>query len=134
MSQEITPRPQVEPATPVEPVAAAPVAAVGPAYNLRLVLAIWFVTGVVDVIVGLRFLMKALGASTVSAFTTFVYGLSDPLVGPFRGIFPESAHQTFMFEPADLVALIIYALIGWGLVTLVRILTSPRSRRPLLTD
>ena len=103
-----------------------------PTYNVRLVMSIWFLTGLVDAIVGLRFLMKALGASLASPFTTFIYNLSDPLVAPFRGIFPENVHQSFVFEPADLVAIVIYALIGWGLVTLARIMSAPRGSRQAL--
>lgn len=122
-------RPAVEPAVPVTPVR--PVVA-GPAYNVRLVLAIWFVTGVVDVLIGLRFLLKLLGASQASSFTVFIYGVTEPLVAPFRGIFPEGARQTFVFEPAALVAIVIFALIGWGLATLVRITTGPRRARPAI--
>ena len=74
---------------------------------------------------------KALGASTLSSFTTFMYGISEPLVAPFRGIFPEAAHRTYVLEPADLIAIVIYALIGWALVLLVRIATTKRPRRTL---
>lgn len=120
----------VEPVQPVQPVTPAPTTPVypGPTYNVRLVMAIWFITGVVDALIGLRFLLKLLGASTASSFTTFIYGITEPLVQPFVGIFPVAAHRFYVLEPADLVAIVIYALIGWGLVTLVRILTSPRRR------
>ena len=105
--------------------------ATGPTYNVRVVMAIWLVTGVIDVLIGIRFLLKALGASTLSSFTTFMYGISEPLVAPFRGIFPEAAHRTYVLEPADLIAIVIYALIGWALVMLVRIATTKRPRRTL---
>jgi uncharacterized protein YggT (Ycf19 family) len=119
------------PGTPVAGPGSAPVAS-GPYYNLRLVLAIWFITGVIDALIGIRFLLRALGASTLSSFTTFVYGITQPLVAPFQGIFPQSAHGYYVVEPADLVAIVIYALCGWALVTLVKIVTSPRTGRRVI--
>jgi uncharacterized protein YggT (Ycf19 family) len=130
--------PRAAPVTPVTPVApvtpAAPAAPVvtGPLYNVRLVRAIWLVTAVIDVLIVIRFLLKALGASQASSFTTFIYGVTQPLVAPFQGIFPDSAHGFYVMEPADLVAIVIYALIGWALVTLVKIATSPRGTRPVV--
>ena len=128
---EVEPGPPAAPAGPVTPVTAAAPVVTRPLYNVRLVMAIWFVTGVIDALIAIRFLLRALGASTASSFTTFIYDLTAPLVAPFQGIFPQSAHTSYVLEPADLVAIVIYALIGWGLVTLVRIITSPRGSRPV---
>ena len=88
---------------------------------------IWFVVGVVDVLVGLRFLLKLFGASTASPFVALVYGLTAPLVAPFRNIFPVSGQGVYVFEPASLVALGIYPLIGLGAVSLIRILSRRRT-------
>lgn len=115
---------------PVEPLVATDPAPV-PAYNYRAVQVVWFLTGLVDAMIGIRFVMKLLGASLSSPFTTFMYGVTEPLVAPFRGIFGATAQSGYVFEPASLVAIVIYALIGWGLVSLIRIATAPRTRRPL---
>ena len=99
-------------------------------YNFRAAAAIGFVVGVVDVIVAARFLLKLLGASAQSSFVNLIYGISSPLVAPFHGIFPSSGSATNSFEPASLVAIAVYALIGWGAVVLVRIATAPRGTKP----
>ncbi|HXM55246.1 MAG TPA: YggT family protein [Candidatus Dormibacteraeota bacterium] len=97
-----------------------------PAY-VRMIQLIWFAAGVVDVLVGLRFLLKLFGASIASPFVALVYGLTAPLVGPFQNIFPVSGQGAYLFEPASLVALAIYPLIALGATSLIRILSRRRT-------
>ena len=88
---------------------------------------VWFVAGLIDVLIALRFGLKLLGASTQSAFVTFIYGTTAALVAPFRGIFPDSGQGFFIFEPSSLMAIAIYTLIGWGVATLIQISTTRRA-------
>ncbi len=88
----------------------------------RAIQTVWFVAGVIDVLVGLRFVLKLLGASTASPFVVLLYGITAVLVAPFRGIFPISGEGAFVFEPASLVALVIYPLIALGIAYLIRIM------------
>jgi uncharacterized protein YggT (Ycf19 family) len=99
-------------------------------YNFRAAAIVGFVVGIVDVFIAARFLLKLLGASDSSSFVGFVYGVTAPLVGPFRGIFANTGTTGNVFEPAALVALAVYALIGWGAVVLIRITTAPKGTRP----
>ena len=86
--------------------------------------------GVVNIVIAARFLGKLLGASSQSAFVDFIYHVSAPLVGPFIGIFGDTGTKTNVFESASLVAIVVYAVIGWGAVALIRILTAPRGTKP----
>ena len=117
-----------------EVVTPGPVAPVGPVepYNYRAVQVAWFVIGLIVALVALRFCLKLLGASPQAEFVGFIYGLTAPLVAPFRGIFPDTAQGYFVFEASSLFAIVIYLLLGWGIATLVKILTAPRGRRPTL--
>jgi hypothetical protein len=99
-------------------------------YNFRAAAIVGFVVGVVDILVAARFLGKFLGASTQSAFVSFINTVSGPLVAPFQGIFGNAGSKANSFETADLVAIAAYAVIGWGLVMLIRIITAPRGTRP----
>jgi hypothetical protein len=99
-------------------------------YNFRAAAAVGLIVGVVDVLIAGRFLLKLLGASAQSGFVGFIYGVTAPLVGPFRGIFANSGTGNNVFEPAALVAIAVFALIGWGLVVLIRIATAPKGTRP----
>ena len=126
MMSEERPPVQNTPVTPVTPVAVVSESQ----YNFRAVAIIGFVAGVVNVLIGLRFVLRLLGASTQSAFVNGIYGVTAPLVAPFHGIFGDSAMNASYFETAALVAIVVYALIAWGLTVLVRIITAPRGTKP----
>ena len=99
-------------------------------YNFRAVAVVGFLIGVIDVVIAGRFLGKLFGASAQSAFVNGIYSVSSPLVAPFAGIFGDTGSKTNTFETASLVALVVYAVIGWGLVVLIRIVTAPRGTKP----
>src|SRR5258706_6826811 len=50
---------------------------------------IGFVTDVVVSLLGLRIILKLLGASTVAPFVTWIYDTTKPLLAPFQGLFPS---------------------------------------------
>jgi hypothetical protein len=99
-------------------------------YNFRAAAVVGFIVGLVDILIAARFLGKLLGASGHSAFVSFIYNVSGVLVAPFQGIFGNSGNGANSFETADLVAIVVYAVIGWGLVMLIRIATAPRGTKP----
>jgi len=98
-------------------------------HNYRAVQIIWFVTSVITTLIVIRFVLKLLGASLQSGFVTFIYSLTDALVAPFRAIFPATSGQSSTVDVASLVAIVIYALVGWGLVSLVKLITAPKGAR-----
>lgn len=83
---------------------------------------IWFAVGFLEVILALRLVLKVLGAGQTADFTQMVMGATRPFVAPFLGIFPNAATDEFVFEPASVVAMVVYLLVGLGLAKLVRIL------------
>jgi hypothetical protein len=101
-----------------------------PSYNFRLVAVVGFVVAVVDIFIAARFLGKLFGASAQSAFANFIYTVSGPMVAPFTGIFGDTGSKTNTFETASLVAIVVYAVVGWGIIALIRIVTAPRGTRP----
>lgn len=100
------------------------IAQVKPTYNYRAEQAVWFVVGLVDALLIVRFLLKLLGASLASGFVRFMYDLTAVLVAPFHGIFNTVASGSSILEPESVVAIVIYTLIGWGLAALIRLMTS----------
>jgi len=92
-------------------------------YNDRAIQVVWWIVGFVDVVLAIRFVLKLLGGSTVSGFVTFMYDITQPLVAPFHGIFNTAVQGRSILEPESLVAIAIYSLIGWGIVSLIRMLT-----------
>jgi uncharacterized protein YggT (Ycf19 family) len=112
---------QVEPGAPVE---RAPV--VTPAGRLAQV--IWLVLGIVEALLIMRVVLKALAANPATWFVQFVYGVTAPLVAPFQGIFPTPATKGSVLELSSLVAIVVYALVAWGIVRLIAILDTRQDR------
>lgn len=80
---------------------------------------VWFIAGLVSIIIALRFVFLLLGANQGAAFTDFVYSLSAPLVAPFVGIFGEPAYGQSVFEVSSLLAIAVYLLIAWAITKLL---------------
>ncbi|HEY4964163.1 MAG TPA: YggT family protein [Candidatus Saccharimonadales bacterium] len=82
---------------------------------------IWYVAGVLIVLLGLRFILSLLGANTTNSFADFIYRASHPFVAPFFSLFNyhNYTYGTSHFELYTLVAMLVYGLIAWGLVKLV---------------
>ena len=80
---------------------------------------IWFVAGLISVIIALRFVFLLLGANRGADFTDFIYSLSAPFVAPFVGIFGEPSYGRSVFEISSVLAIVIYLLIAWGLAKLL---------------
>ncbi len=80
---------------------------------------IWFIAGVIEVLLGLRFLLAALGANPANGFADFIYNVSHPFVAPFFNLFNYNLqYGVSRFEGYTLFAMLIYALIAWGLAKL----------------
>src|SRR5579862_1616229 len=47
---------------------------------------IWYIFGLVEVLLAFRFVLKALGANSNIGFTSLIYSLTTPLIIPFNGI------------------------------------------------
>src|SRR5487761_1462190 len=83
---------------------------------------IWFIAGVILVLLAFRFVLVLLGANSANGFVNFIYSVSHPLAAPFFGIFGYSIHYgVSRFELSTLVAMAVYALIAFGLAKLVTI-------------
>src|SRR5438552_14341648 len=94
--------------------------------NFRAIQAVWWIVGFIDTLIAIRFLLKLFGANP-APFVRFMYDVTWPLVAPFHGIFNTAQEGRSILEPESLVAIAIYALIGWGMVSLIRLMSRPRS-------
>ena len=86
---------------------------------------IWFVAGVIETLIAIRFVLLLLGANQSAGFVDFIYGITSVFVAPFVGIFGEPTYGSFMFEWSSVLAIIVYRLVAWGIVKLIT-LASPK--------
>ena len=96
--------------------------------NIRYWIAriVYFVLGVLEIILLLRLIFRLLGANQSSDFVMFLYNLSRVFVAPFNGIFNDQALGRSVFEISTLVAMVVYALVAWGIVALGNLIFAPK--------
>ena len=84
------------------------------AMSTKLVRAIYLVFGVIEAVLLIRFVLKALGANTEAGFAQLIYGITGPFVAPFLGLFgtPQAASGATL-ELHTLIGLVVYALAAW---------------------
>ena len=75
---------------------------------------IWGILALLEIMLGLRFLLKLMGANGASGFGTLVYGSTELFVAPFTGLLSFWTSGAMILEVTTLVAMGIYALIFWG--------------------
>lgn len=95
--------------------------------------AVWAVTRIVtllftvlEVLLLLRFVLKLTGANATQPLVSGLYQVTEPLVRPFQGIFPEPSGPPVL-DLAALLAVAFFFLIAALIVAVVRAITSPRS-------
>ena len=87
------------------------------ARSARVAQAIYLIFAVIGGMLLLRFLLRALGANPEAGFAQAVYASTGVLVAPFSGLFGTSQMAGgAALEMSTLVALIVYAGVGWLLV------------------
>lgn len=89
----------------------------------KLAQIVWFIIGVLVFLLVIRMVLSLLGANPANAFADLIYSLSNPFVAPFRGLLQVGTVELGIarFELETLVAIIIYTLIGWGIVKLINL-------------
>ncbi len=96
--------------------------------------AIWLIVGIVLVLLALRFVLLLLGANPDAGFTQFIYAVTAPLMVPFTAVFGETVLDQSVFDWSTLLAMAVYALIGWLLTALVAALTPRASYEAVETE
>ena len=89
---------------------------------------IYLLFGLLEGLLGIRFVLGLLGANPAAGFAQFIHGVTGPFIAPFVGLFGQPRFQGSVFEFNSLVAIVVYALIAWVLVKLVW-MTMADSRR-----
>jgi len=82
---------------------------------------IWYILGVIEVLLAFRVVLKFLGANAFSGFTNFIYALSSPFALPFSGIFGTTVSSSLIFEWSTLIAMAVYAIVAYGIVALFQL-------------
>jgi hypothetical protein len=83
---------------------------------------IWVFFGLLIGLLSLRILLKLIGANADAPFAELVYGFSEIFLWPFFGLIGSPAVDGMVLEIPTVIAIIVYALIGWAIVKLTALL------------
>lgn len=85
-----------------------------------------YVFRILESLIFIRLLLKALGGNPGNAFVTFIYGITEPFVMPFLTVFniPVISTSIGVLELGSLLAIAFYVLLNYAIVKLIWILSS----------
>jgi len=95
---------------------------------------VWFLVAVLEVLLAMRFVLLLAGANEGAGFAQLIYGVTRPFVAPFAGLFGSNltypgAAGTGVFAPETLVAMVVYALIGFAIVKIAQLMLGTNQTR-----
>jgi len=77
---------------------------------------IWYVLGVIEVLLAFRFIFKLFGANPDAGFSSFVYGVTYVFANPFLSVFQNTQIVSgSVFEWTTLLAMAVYWIIALGI-------------------
>ena len=95
----------------------------------RLAQFVWLLTGIVEFLIGLRVILKLMAANAQAPFVSMIYNVTELFLWPFFGITGTPAADGMVLEISSLLAMLVYAALGWVLAELLRLLLTPASSR-----
>ena len=89
----------------------------------------WTILGLIEILLGLRFVLKLIAANAESGFGALIYGVSGVFTAPFAGLVTTPASGGNILEVTTLIAMGVYALFFWIIVRVTRIVADRPSSR-----
>jgi hypothetical protein len=94
---------------------------------------VYYFFGILEILLAFRLAFKLLGANPNSGFVSFIYSISKVFLVPFTAIFRSASTQGIetkaILEPGTIIAMIVYALLAWGIVKLLIIINEHNEDR-----
>ncbi|MCL4528698.1 MAG: YggT family protein [Chloroflexi bacterium] len=75
--------------------------------------------GILNGLILLRFLLKLMAANPNNVFASFIYTITAPFLWVFLGLTRTPSFEGIVIEFYDLVAIAVYAMLGWIIVRLL---------------
>lgn len=94
---------------------------------------IWFIFGALEVLIGLRIILKLVAANPDNAFASMIYNFTAVFLTPFFGLTGAPAANGMVLEIPSIIGMLIYALLAWGLVHLAQLIYDRPSTRTVTT-
>ncbi len=79
---------------------------------------VWYILGLIEILLAFRFALKLLGANPAAGFTSFIYGVTYIFAAPFISVFRISQVAGSIFEWTTILAMFVYWVIALGIIKL----------------
>jgi YggT family protein len=80
----------------------------------RIVNIVYFLFGLLEVLLGIRIILHMAGANAGNGFASFIDTVSAPFVAPFASLVPNPALSgTSTAEIATMIAMIVFVILAW---------------------
>ncbi len=94
---------------------------------------VWLILVIIEIILGLRFLLHLIGANPSAPFASWIYGISGVFLWPFIGLVGTPAAGGVVFDTTTLIAMLVYLLVFWVIAKLVQLILYPNRARRVTT-
>src|SRR3989344_4460118 len=79
---------------------------------------VWYILGLVEVLLAFRFVLKLLGANPDAGFSAFIYGVTYVFAAPFLSVFRITQVAGSVVEWTTLLAMAVYWIVAFGIIKL----------------
>jgi len=80
----------------------------------RIVNIVYFLFGILELLLALRVVLHAVGANPDNGFANFIYAITWPFVALFSNLFTNPAlSSTAVLELTTVVSMIVWAIVAW---------------------
>ncbi len=85
--------------------------------------AVYFCVAIIELLIGVRVLLKLFGANEVALFVRLIYDLSHIFFVPFEGMFPSISFALgSVLELSAIFALVVYLFLGYLVNRLIELI------------
>ena len=80
---------------------------------------VWYLLGILEVLLAFRFLLKLLAANSGAGFTNLIYSITQPFAAPFLNVFRIVRVEGSVLEWTTLLAMLVYWLVATAIIRLL---------------
>ena len=82
--------------------------------------AIWYILGIIEVLLAFRFVLKLFGANSTAGFSSIIYDITYIFATPFLSVFKNTQiTSSSTFEWTTLLAMFVYWIIAIGIIKIL---------------
>lgn len=83
---------------------------------------IWWATGIVEGLIGLRIILRMMAANPGNPFASFIYGITNVFLWPFQTLVANPSSDGIVLEISSIIAMMVYLVLAWVIVELLWLL------------